>query len=244
MTITNSETGTRIDEIARGIYRISTPVAPGAEMPAGFSFNQILIAAEQPLLFHTGPRRAFPLVREAVRAVLPPEKLRYIGFSHAEDDESGSLAEWLKLAPQAQALCGQVGAMVGVNDDSDRPVRAMADGERLDLGSHEVTWFDAPHVPHGWDCGYLGELTTRTLLCGDLFTQPGHQCPPVTEQDVLGPSEGMRRMVDYFAHSRTTTQSLQKLAAFEPRVLACMHGSAFAGDGRATLLALARALAA
>ncbi len=242
MTITNSETGTQIDEIAHGIYRISTPVAPGPAMPAGFSFNQILIAAEQPLLFHTGPRRAFPLVREAVRAVLPPEKLRYIGFSHAENDESGSLAEWLKLAPQAQALCGQVAAMVGVNDDSDRPVRAMAHGERLDLGGHEVTWFDAPHVPHGWDCGYLGELATRTLLCGDLFTQAGHTCPPLTEQDILGPSEGMRRMVDYFAHGPTTTQTLQNLAAFEPRVLACMHGSSFAGDGRATLLALAQAL--
>ena len=244
MTVTNRESGTRIDEVARGIYRISTPVAPGAEMPAGFSFNQFLIAAELPLLFHTGPRRSFPLVCEAVRAVLPPEKLRYIGFSHAENDESGSLAEWLTLAPQAQALCGQVGAMVGVNDASNRPVRAMAHGERLDLGGHEVTWFDAPHVPHGWDCGYLGELSTRTLLCGDLFTQAGHECPPLTEQDILGPSEAMRRMVDYYAHGGTTQQSLQNLAAFEPRVLACMHGSSFSGDGRATLLALAQALAA
>ena len=242
MTVTNAESGTQIDEIARGIYRISTPVAPSAQLPPGFSFNQILIAAEQPLLFHTGPRRAFPLVREAVRAVLPPETLRYIGFSHGEDDESGSLDLWLELAPEAQTVCSRVAAMVSVPGAGERPVQAMAHGERLDLGGHEVTWFDAPHVPHGWDCGYLGELSTRSLLCGDLFTQPGHTNPPLTEHDILGPSEGMRKMMDYYAHGSSTGKTLEQLAAFEPRVLACMHGSSFAGDGRATLLALARAL--
>jgi len=138
MTITNSEAGTRIDEVARGIYRISTPVRPGPEMPPGFSFNQILIAAEQPLLFHSGPKRLFPLVREAVKAVLPPETLRYIGFSHTEGDETGALAEWLELARQAQPLCSHVGAMIFAHDVSPRGVKAMAHAERLDLGGHEV----------------------------------------------------------------------------------------------------------
>jgi flavorubredoxin len=243
MTVTNSQSGTRIDEIARRIYRISTPVPPNPALPAGFSFNQILIAAEQPLLFHTGPKRMFPLVREAVRAVLAPESLRYVGFSHCEGDESGSLAEWLACAPQAQPLCSQVAAMTFANDVSDRPVHAMTHGERLDLGGHEVTWFDAPHVPHGWDCGYVGELSTRTLLCGDLFTQPGHDNPPLTERDILGASEAMRSMMDYYAHSPATGAAIERLAAFEPRVLACMHGSCFAGDGRAALLALAQSLA-
>ena len=242
MSVVNSEAGTRIDEVARGIYRISTPVPPNPALPLGFSFNQLLIAAEAPLLFHTGPRRLFPLVRQAVQAVLKPEKLRYIGFSHTEGDESGSLREWLELAPNAQALCSQVAAMVFARDVSERPVQAMTDGERLDLGGHEVTWFDAPHVPHGWDCGYLAETSTRTLLCGDLFTQVGSTNPPVTESDILGPSEGMRAQMDYYAHSPHTSAVLEKLAGFEPRLLACMHGSCFSGDGRRALLALADAL--
>lgn len=242
MPVTNSRTGTRIDEIARGIYRISVPLPPSDEVAAGFSFNQFLIAADEPLLFHTGPRRVFPLVREAVAAVLPPESLRYIGFSHVEGDESGALAEWLELAPRAEVVCSQVAAMTFARDATDRSVRALSDGESIDLGGPRVTWFDAPHVPHGWDCGFLGELTTQTLFCGDLFTQAGATNPPLTEGDVLGPSEAMRQMMDYYAHGKDTRRHLEKLAAFEPRVLACMHGSAFAGDGRAHLLGLAAAL--
>jgi flavorubredoxin len=242
MTMTNSESGTRVDEISRGIYRITTPVPRGPEMPPGFSFNQFLIAAEQPLLFHTGPKKLFPLVREAVRAVLPPESLRYIGFSHNEADESGSLADWLELAPRAQALCSRVGAMIFASDVSDRPVVAMADGQRLELGGHEISWLDAPHVPHGWDCGFIGEVSTRTLLCGDLFTQFGDTNPPLTESDILGPSEAMRAMFDYYSRGPATTATLERLAAFEPRTLACMHGSAYAGDGGALLRELAEAL--
>jgi flavorubredoxin len=132
--------------------------------------------------------------------------------------------------------------MIFANDVSERPVQAMTDGQRLDLGGHEVTWFDAPHVPHGWDCGYLAELSTRTLFCGDLFTQPGANNQPLTEGDILGPSEGMRAQMDYFAHAPHTSTAIEKMAAFEPRVLACMHGSCFAGDGRSALLALSREL--
>lgn len=244
MPVTNSQTGTRIDEISPAIYRISVPIPPNPDLPGGFSFNQFLIAADEPLLFHTGPRRLFPLVREAVAAVLPPESVRYVGFSHVEADECGALAEWLALAPRAEPVCSRVAAMVFTRDATDRPVRALADGQSLDLGSHRVTWFDAPHVPHGWDCGYLGENTTRTLLCSDLFTQAGADNPPLTERDVLEPSEAMRKMMDYFSHGPDTRQRLEKLAAFEPRVLACMHGSAFMGDGRAQLLGLAAALGA
>ena len=105
-----------------------------------------------------------------------------------------------------------------------------------------MLWFDAPHVPHGWECGYLGETSTRTLLCGDLFTQAGARNPALTTGDILGPSEAMRGTMDYFSHSPDTRRHLERLAAFEPRVLACMHGSAFEGDGRAELLRLAAAL--
>jgi flavorubredoxin len=242
MSIVNAQSGTRIDEIARAIYRISTPVLPGPGVPGGFSFNQILIAADAPLLFHTGPRRLFPLVHLAVSRVLDPGKLRYIGFSHCEGDETGSLREWLDAAPHAQALCGKIAAMVFASDAHARPVHAMAHGEPLDLGGHEVTWFDAPHVPHGWDCGFLGELTTRALLCGDLFTQAGADNAPLTHDDILGPSEAMRAQLDYFAHGPNTATVLEQLAGFEPRLLACMHGSCFAGDGRKALQGLAAAL--
>ena len=242
MSITNRQTGTRIDEIANGIYRISTPVPPNPALPPGFTFNQFLIAADEPLLFHTGPRPMFALVREAIRAVLPPESLRYIGFSHAEGDECGSLDEWLALAPRAVPLCSQVAAMTFANGATNRETRALAHGDRVDLGGREVTWFDAPHVPHGWDCGFIGEVTTRTLFCGDLFTQAGAEHPPLTEGDILGPSEAMRAMMDYYSHGPNTRETLERMAGFEPRVLACMHGSAFAGDGKKALLELADAL--
>jgi flavorubredoxin len=233
--ITNQVAGTRVDEVADGIYRISTPVAE----VGGFTFNQYLVAGEAPLLFHTGPRRMFPLVREAVEAVLPVGRLRYLGLSHFENDECGALNELLAVAPQAVPLCGQVAAMVSVDGFADRKSRALEDGESLDLGGRVVRWLDAPHVPHGWECGFLFEERTNTLLCGDLFTQPGAIHEPLTTGDILGPSEAMRAGLDYYAHGTGTRPTLERLAALRPRTLACMHGSAWEGDGGALLLELA-----
>ena len=237
--ITNAQSGTRVDEVAPATYRISTPVEV---VPGGFSFNQYLVVDEEPLLFHTGPRRMFPLVREAIAAVMPVDRLRWLAFSHVEADECGALNDLLAVAPRSRPLCSRVAAMVSVDDLADRPARPLADGEVLGLGSKRVRWLDAPHLPHAWECGYLFEETTATLLCGDLFTQPGAEHPPVTEADILGPSEAMRQGMDYFAHSDGTPALLEKLAATEPRTLACMHGSAWAGDGRRLLLDLADAL--
>jgi len=237
MAVTNTQSGTNVQEVAEGIYRINTPISiPGA---GGFSFNQYLIAGDAPLIFHTGPRGMFSLVREAVASVMPVEKLRYIAFSHVEADECGSLNEWLAAAPQASPLCGTVAAMVSITDLADRPPRALADGETLSLGKHSVRWLDAPHLPHGWECGYLVEAHTKTLLCGDLFTQPGADLPAVTESDILGPSEAFRQAMDYFSHTKHAGQLLEKLAATEPATLACMHGSAWRGDGAGLLRALA-----
>jgi flavorubredoxin len=238
--ITNSAAGTRVDEVADGVYRISTPVTL---LPGGFSFNQYLVEDEQPLLFHSGPRAMFPLVSEAISKVVPLETLRYVGLSHFEADECGSLNEFLAVAPRALPVCSRVAAMVSVNDVANRPPRALADGEVLELGRHEVRWIDTPHVPHGWECGYLFEEKTRTLLCGDLFTQGGAEHEPLTEGDILGPSEAMRVGMDYFAHGTSTRPSLERLAALKPQTLACMHGSAWRGDGPGLLLALADAVA-
>lgn len=163
MTVTNASSGTNVHEIAEGIYRINTPVA----LPdgSGFSFNQYFVDDDEPLLFHTGPRRMLPLVHEAVGSVLPVTRLRHVAFSHAESDECGSLNEWLAAAPHAAPLCGQVAAMVSIGDLADRPPRAMADGEVITLGRHSLRWFDTPHLPHAWECGFLLEERTATLLC-------------------------------------------------------------------------------
>jgi flavorubredoxin len=240
--ITNSQSGTNVHEVADRIYRINTPMRiAGTD---GFSFNQYLIADDQPLLFHTGPRQLFPVVREAVATILPVDKLRYIAFSHVEADECGSLNQWLAAAPQSVPACGLVAAMVSINDLADRSPQALADGEQLHLGSHTVRWLDAPHLPHGWDCGYLAEERTATLLCGDLFTQGGAALPPLTERDILAPSEAFRVQMDYFSHGRDTRRLLEKLASTNPATLACMHGSAWRGDGASLLRALADSLAA
>jgi flavorubredoxin len=241
MPVTNAQTGTRVDEVADGIYRIHTPVPPSV-VPGGFSFNQYLVADEEPLLFHTGPRRLFPAVREAIGRVTPVEGLRWIAFSHVEADECGALNEFLGAAPRAQPLCSRVAAMTSADDLAIRPARALADGEAVRLGRHEVVWRDAPHVPHGWDCSFLSETATATLLCGDLFTQPGARHPAITDGDILGPSEAMRRGMDYFAHGPATRPTLERLAATAPRTLACMHGSAWCGDGARLLRQLADAL--
>ena len=239
MGITNIQAGTRVDEIADRIYRISTPFL--FESGAGFSFNQYLIKSDEPLLFHTGPRKMFPLVREAVASVMPVEELQYVGFSHLEGDECGSLNEWLAAAPQATALCSKIAGMT-IEDVADRAPRLLADGELLSLGSHSVRWHDTPHLPHGWECGFITEESTRTLFCGDLFTQGGADLPPITESDILGPSEAFRQNMDYFSYTPDTRRLLEHLAATQPTTLACMHGSAWRGDGSKLLLALADAL--
>jgi len=240
MTTTNVASGTNLYEIADQIYRISTPIDA---IPGGFSFNQYLILDDQPLLFHTGPRKLFPLVLEAVEQVVPASRLRFIAFSHYEADECGSLNEWLEAAPNSAPLCSQVAAMVSVNDVADRPAEPMADGATIALGRHTVKWLDAPHLPHGWETGYLMESNTGTLFCGDLFTQGGNGSTALTEGDILEPSEAFRLSLDYFSHSTQAPALIEKLAHENPSTLACMHGSAWTGKGADLLRTLGERLA-
>jgi len=237
-----TNTGTHIHEIADGIYRINTPVSiPGG--PGAFNFNQYLILDDEPMLFHTGLRGLFAAVQDAIARVMPLQKLKYVGVSHFESDECGALNNILAAAPQAVPICSRIGALVSLADFADRPPRALADGEDLPLGRHTVRWFDTPQVPHGWDCGLMMELSTRTFLCGDLFTQGGTGETPLTESDILGPSEAFRKPMDYFAHAPHTTAALERLAAERPATLACMHGSAWRGDGAKLLKELAATIA-
>jgi flavorubredoxin len=239
--ITNTQSGTNVHEVADGIYRINTPIRlPGG--PGQFSFNQYLIVDEAPMLFHTGQRQLFPLVSEAIRAVLPIERLRYIGLSHFESDECGALNYLLAAAPEAVPVCGRLAAMISIEDFADRAPRALADGEDLALGRHTMRWFDTPHMPHSWECGLMLDVTTRTFFCGDLFTQGGAGEVALTEADILGPSESFRAPMDYFAHAPQTSGILERLAGENPSTLACMHGSAWRGDGARLLRELSRIL--
>jgi flavorubredoxin len=230
---------TTVDEIADGIYRLSTWV-PDVAPPAGFTFNQFLIAADEPLLFHTGPRGMFPLVSEAVRRVVPVEQLRWITFGHVEADECGSMNEWLAAAPQAEVAHGMLGCLVSLNDMADRPPRALADGEVLDLGGKRVRHIDTPHVPHGWEARVLYEETTGTLLCGDLFSHVGNG-PAVTEGDIVEPAMEAEAVFRSTAMAPDTAAVMRRLGDLAPTTLAVMHGSSYTGDGGQALSDLAAA---
>jgi flavorubredoxin len=237
--ITNQLSGTHIDEVSSGIYRICTPMDI---IPGGFTFNSYLVLDKEPLLFHTGYRKLFPLTAEAVKAVMPIEKLRWVGGSHFEGDEFGALNDFLAAAPDATPFGSEVGVMTSVNDFANRPARGFKDGEEFSIGNRRMKWVYTPHIPHGWDCGTLFDLSTNTLLCGDLFTQPGTGMPPVTESEVLTASETMRKMMDYYAHATSMSATLERLAALQPTMLACQHGSAYRGNGGALLRELSATL--
>lgn len=232
-----------ISPIAPDTYRISIAMPPSV-IPGGFSFNQYLVVDDRPLLFHTGPRKLFPLVRSQIETVMPLERLRYIAFSHVEADECGALSDFLAAAPDAQPACSRVAAMVSIGDLVDVQPVVLEDGDTLQLGKHRLVWQSTPHLPHGWECGYLFDQTTATLFCGDLFTQGGHEHPPLVQDDILARSEAFRRQDDYFSHTRDVRLLIGKLAGLRPRVLACMHGSAWSGDGEHMLRRLGEALAA
>lgn len=228
---------TQTDEIGDGIYRFSTFV-PEVAAPAGFTFNQFLIMAEEPMLFHCGMRGIFPLVSQAVAGVVPLEQLRWISFGHVESDECGAMNQWLAAAPNAQIVHGQTACDISLNDLADRPPKALADGAALDLGGRIVRWRDTPHVPHGWEAGVIFEETTRTLFCGDLFTHAGAG-PALVETDVLGPAIAAEEMFHAMCLGPNTGPIIRSLAEPAPQTLALMHGSSFRGDCASALHGLA-----
>jgi flavorubredoxin len=230
----------KIDEIAPDLFRISVFV------PAiNLQFNHFVVRDEEPLLFHTGMRGMFPLVREAVARIIDPASLRWIGWSHFEVDECGALNEWLAEAPQAQAICTEVGAMVNLNDFASRPPRPMRPEETIATGQHRYRLIPTPHLPHGWDAGMLYEEQNGILLCSDLFHQLGDR-EPITSGDVaerfgdaIAAYQQHPVLMDYMPFTRNTRHQIEKLAALKPRLIAAMHGSSFEGDGASALMAAA-----
>lgn len=227
---------TEVTEIADRIYRLSTFVP--AVGPNGLAFNQFLIDADQPMLFHYGQRALFPLVSEAVKSVIPLAKLRWTTCSHVEADESGALNQWLTAAPNATPAHGQVGCNIWLTDMADRKPRALKNDETVDLGGKKVRWLDTPHVPHNWDAGLLYEETTGTLFSSDLFTQGGAG-PATTDSDIVAPAIATEKAVPFMPATPQAAPTLRRLAALAPRTIALMHGPAYTGDGAAALNALA-----
>ncbi len=227
---------TRVDEIAERIYRLSTFLpAVGA---SGLTFNQFLVDAEQPLLFHCGQRALFPAVSKAAARVMDLRRLRWITFSHVEADECGALGEWLDAAPAATVAHGAIGCAIWLNDQSPRPPRALANDEVLDLGGRRVRRLDTPHVPQCWDAGLLYEESTGTLFTSDLFTHAGDPAP-VTGGDITGPAMAAERGYGFTAVTAATSATIRRLARLEPRTLAVMHGSSYSGAGASALESLA-----
>ena len=227
---------TRINEIADGIYRLSTFVPEVT--PAGFTFNQFVVKGDAPLLFHCGMRGLFPLVSAAVAKIVPLESLRWISFGHVEADECGAMNQWLAAAPRAQVTHGRTACMVSLNDLADRQPRPLGDGETIDLGGKRVRYIDTPHVPHSWEAGVMFEETTGTLLCGDLFTHTGN-ASALTAGDILGPAIAAEEMFRSTSLGLATAPTIRKLAALKPKTLGLMHGASFNGDCAAALNGLA-----
>ncbi len=235
---------TRVDEIAPDLYRLSTYIAK-----IDLQFNQFLVRDDEPLLYHTGLRGMFPEVRDAVARIVDPARIRWIGFSHFEADECGSLNEWLAIAPQAEPVCGTIGALVNINDFIGKRARVMADGEVLATGRHRFRFLETPHVPHAWDASLLFEETGATLFCSDLFLQQG-DLPPLTEKDAVAPAR--QALLAYeagplrhaYPYTPYTDATLRMLADLKPKLLAIMHGSSFRGDGERALCDLAAMYAA
>jgi flavorubredoxin len=227
---------TQIEEVADRTYRISTFVPTVG--PRGFRFNQYLLVADEPLLYHCGMRALFPAVRDAVARVMPAERLRWIGFSHVEADECGAMNAWLAAAPRATVIHGPVGCNVSLNDLADRPPRMLADGEAVDLGGRRVRLVVTPHVPHNWESVLLLEETTRALFCGDLLTTDGDG-PAVSGEDPAEHAIETERLFRAHSSPAATAATLRRLAALEPTTLLAMHGSAFEGDGARVLRAMA-----
>jgi flavorubredoxin len=229
---------TSVDEIAPGIYRLSTLVPEIG--PTGFTFNQFLVDDEEPLLFHTGHRSMFPSICEAIERVLPVRNLRWITFGHVESDECGSMNEFLAAAPDAQVAHGALGCLVSIAEMADREPRSLADGEVIEVGTKRLRHIDTPHVPHGWDARVLYEETTGTLLCGDLFTHLGSG-PPLTTDDIVEPAMEAEAMFRSTSLAPDTDVVMRRLGDLAPTTLALMHGSSFSGDGTQALNDLASA---
>jgi flavorubredoxin len=227
---------TRIDEIAERIYRLSTFVPDIG--PTGFTFNQFLIDADEPAIFHTGPRGMFPAVSQAIASLLPLDRLRWVMFGHLEADECGAMNLFLEAAPNAQVAHTAIGCMVSIDDLADRPPVPLGPDASIDLGGRSIRSIDTPHVPHGWDAHVIYEEATGTLFCGDLLSQIGDG-PALTGDDLVGAAIETEDLFGASCITPRSASTIRGLNALGATTLAVMHGSSYSGDAGAALDALA-----
>ncbi len=222
---------TQVHEIGPDLFRISSYIAK-----FDLQFNQFLVRDEEPLLFHTGMKGMFDQVREGVGKVLDPATVRWVGFSHFEADECGSLNSWLAIAPQAKAVCGTIGATININDYTGHQTHVLVEGDALETGRYRFRFLETPQVPHGWDAGLLFEETGKTLFCSDLFLHNG-DVEPATEEDIIDRAKQSLlafeagSLANSTPYTAKTDDILQRLAHLEPQCIATMHGSSYLGDG-------------
>lgn len=226
---------TTVTEIAGDVFRISTLV-PEFDL----QFNQFLIRDDEPLLYHTGMRALFPQVHDAVATLIKPGDLRWIGFSHFEPDECGSLNDWLEIAPSAQAVTSEVGSMVYIGDYASRAPRALADNESFSTGSHRFRFRHTPHFPHGWDASMLFDEVSGTLFCSDLFHQSGDVEATTGSSVIERFRDTLTRyqqgpLANYMPYTPLTEKHVESLAQLNPSACATMHGSTYLGDGAQAL---------
>lgn len=226
----------QVSEIAEGIFRLSV-FAPEIGAPEGFTFNSFLVIDDEPLLFHAGQRSMFGQFSAAVERIMPIKRLRWISFGHIEADECGAMNLWLQAAPEAEVVHGETACSISINDLADRKPRVVKDGELITSGRRRVRYIDTPHVPHSWESGLVFEEVTKTLFCGDLFTQFGDRS--VTEDDIVGAAIAAEDAFHSTSVGTATAPTIRRLAALEPVALALMHGPTFKGDCAAALNQLA-----
>ncbi|WP_048468583.1 hypothetical protein [Mycolicibacterium chlorophenolicum] len=229
---------TQLDEIAPGIFRMSTWVPDITEH--GFTFNQFLLTGDEPFLFHTGQRQLFPLVSAAIKRVIPLEKLRWISFGHIEADECGAMNLFLDAAPNAEVIHGPLACMLSLTDMCDRPpvTASVEPGALHDIGGHRLQFIPTPHVPHNWEAGLWFDETTSTLFAGDLFTHAG-KCAAITDSDCVAPALDAEGLFHATGLTTNLESTLHQLAELDPITLALMHGASYQGDGAGQLRALA-----
>ena len=219
-----------VTEIAPDLYRLTAYNAD-----ADFQFSSFLVKDDEPMLYPTNLCGFFDEIRDGVASVLDPATIRWIGFSHFESDECGSLNDWLARAPHALPLCSFVGARTSVGDFAMRAPRVLGADERLETGSKRFRVIETKHVPHGWDASLMFEETSATLFCSDLFGHGG-QVEPIIDGDIVGRTTAYTEaqqqgpMAQSVPFTRETRGILDGLADLAPSTLACMHGSSYAGD--------------
>lgn len=212
---------TRIDEVAKGIYRISA-----FEPEFGISVNQFLIDDERPALIHTGMHPMYDSVRNAVAQVLDPKRLAYVVCPHFEADECGGMGRFVEEAPEAVLACSEAGAILNLSGwDYSGPVRGFRDGDTVELGEHTLRFLETPHVHH-WDSMMVFEETTGSLFPADLFAQPGEQ-PPVVSENLGKAACEMSREVGIFAAEWPVLKVADRLEEMSPAWIHPMHGGSF-----------------